>query len=756
MKLSTELQVCVELAIAEATRRRHEFSTVEHLLLALLHDEEARHVMAQAGANLRQLKDELEGHLDNDIPKVREDVPHQARPSLGFSRVVQRAALHVKGSGKDEIRPHNVLVAMYAEPDGYARFLLENAGCSRLDVVRFISHNIPKHGSVQSDMSRPSYERPSSGDNEEAEGGVPSDPLEAFTTNLNERAARGDIDPLIGRSGEVDRVVHILARRRKNNPLLVGDAGVGKTAIVEGLARKIVRGEIPEALEGVTVYALDMGALLAGTRYRGDFEARFKAVMNALTDNERAVLFIDEIHTIMGAGAVSGGSLDASNMLKPALANGKLRCIGATTFAEHRQHMERDRALARRFQVVEVPEPSPADAIKILEGLRDGYERFHGVTFASTAIKAAVELSTKYLTDRRLPDKAIDVLDEAGAARRLAGGRQVGVPHIQEVISSMARVPVESMTRTDRENLRDLEGELMKRVFGQPQAVAKVARAVKLSRAGLRSVEKPIGSFLFAGPTGVGKTELAKALADVMGVKFLRFDMSEYMERHTVSRLIGAPPGYVGYDRGGLLTDAVTQTPHAVLLLDEIEKAHPDVFNILLQVMDHGTLTDNNGRKADFRHVILIMTSNVGAEDLARRKVGFSEETSFGDTSEAFKRAFTPEFRNRLDAKIDFGALPMEVMESIVVKMVRELEGQLGDRKVAIKLSEDAKKLLARKGYDPAMGARPLARVIRELLAEPLSEEILYGRLERGGAVRVDVEPTTEALVFGYGEVVAA
>ena len=530
----------------------------------------------------------------------------------------------------------------------------------------------------------------------------------------------------------------MLARRRKNNPLLVGDAGVGKTALVEGLARKIVEGSVPKAIAGFTVLSLEMGSLLAGTRYRGDFEARFKAVLAALEEREKVILFIDELHTIVGAGAVNGGTLDASNMLKPKLASGELRCIGATTFEEYRGSIERDRALSRRFQVVEVPEPTPKDAVKILEGLRSGYESYHGVRYTAPALKAAVDLSMRYLPDRRLPDKAIDLLDEAGAARRLAGGSTVNVQHIQAIVASTARVPVDKVDRKDRDSLKDLEPKLRERVYGQEHAIETVARAVKLSRAGLRSVEKPVGAFLFAGPTGVGKTELAKQLADVLGVEFIRFDMSEYMERHTVSRLIGAPPGYVGYDQGGLLTDAVTKNPNSVLLLDEIEKAHPDVFNILLQVMDHGTLTDNNGRKADLRHVILIMTSNVGAQEMSKRKVGFGDEHAFGDNSAAYKRMFSPEFRNRLDAKVDFNPLAEEIMVSIVDKLVRELEERLREKKVRIELTDAGRAYLAKKGYEPAFGARPLARVLRTEVAEPLSEEILYGDLQKGGTVRID------------------
>ena len=754
MNISTELRICMDVALTEARRRRHEFGTVEHLLYALVNDDEARGVLVAAGCNIRKLKASIEHHLEEDVDEIPEERLLQVHPSLGFSRVVQRAALHVQGAGKEEVGTVNVLVAIFSEPDSFASHLLEEAGTSRLDVVRFISHGVRKasgsSGPSGGRGDRPSYEeRGASGPGGDEEGAVADDPLTAYATNLNERAESGAIDPLIGRKVEINRIVHVLARRRKNNPLLVGDAGVGKTALVEGLARKIVKGAVPKAIQDKVIYALDMGALLAGTRYRGDFEARFKAILGRLQDREDAVLFIDELHTIVGAGAVSGGTLDASNMLKPLLAAGRLRCIGATTFSEYRTSIERDRALSRRFQVIEVPEPTPDEAVKILEGLRGDYEAYHKISYAQTSLKAAVDLSVRYLTDRRLPDKAIDLIDEAGAARRLAGGQKVGVSHIQDIVSSIARVPIDKVDQGDRDSLRDLDTELRARIFGQDEAINRIVRAVRLSRAGLRGVDKPIGSFVFAGPTGVGKTELAKQLAEVMGIAFVRFDMSEYMERHTVSRLIGAPPGYVGFDQGGLLTDAVTKSPHAVLLLDEIEKAHPDVFNVLLQVMDHGALTDNNGRKADFRHVVLIMTSNVGAEDMAKRKVGFSEDIRLGDNDAAYKRAFAPEFRNRLDAKIDFMSLQPEVMESIVDKMVAELEQRLADKKVAIVLSPEARAWLAKEGYDPAMGARPLARVIRDHLAEPLSEELLFGRLTKGGKVTVVVDG--ESLRFDVG-----
>jgi ATP-dependent Clp protease ATP-binding subunit ClpA len=733
----------MDVAVLGARGRGHELATVEHLLLALLQDAHAREVLRQAGADITDLEVELEAHLA-DQQKDGAEID-DAHPSLGFSRVVQRAAMHSQGAGKEEVGTIEVLVSIFRETDSYAVHLLEKSGVTRLDLVRYVSHGTASPG------SRPAFEekgqRVGEGEDEEV---VPTDPLEAFTTDLNAVAEAGKIDPLIGRKHELDRIVHILARRRKNNPLLLGEAGVGKTALVEGLARRIVRGEVPKLLEGVTIFALDMGSLLAGTRYRGDFEARMKAVLKELGERTDVILFIDEMHTMVGAGAVSGGSVDASNMLKPALASGSLRVIGATTFAEYRGHIERDRALSRRFQVIEVPEPTPGEAVKILAGLKSGYEEHHGVTYSEPALQAAVDLSIKYLQDRKLPDKAIDLLDEAGAARRLAGRTKVGVAHIQAIVSSSARVPIDKVSRGDREDLENLDTQLAERVYGQDEAIKAVSRAVRLSRAGLREVDKPIGSFLFAGPTGVGKTELAKQLAEVLGISFVRFDMSEYMERHTVSRLIGAPPGYVGFDQGGLLTDAVTRTPHAVLLLDEIEKAHPDVFNILLQVMDHGSLTDNNGRKADFRHVILIMTSNAGADELARRKVGFADEVQFGDGEAAFKRMFSPEFRNRLDMKVDFNPLPREVVTLIVDKLIRELEDQLIQKRVRIVLGEGARTYLAEKGYEPEFGARPLARLVRTEIAEPLSEEILYGRLVKGGAVAVDAGE--DGLVFTFPE----
>jgi len=736
MKLSNELRGCMDGALAEARTRRNELATVEHLLFAMVQDEPTRIILSKSGVDLEKLQTKLDHHLDAEVPKLPDGVTLRVHPSAGFSRVVQRAVLHVQGAGKEEVGTGNVLVAMYAEPDSFAAYLLEQCGARRLDVVRFLSHGVPKkRGEGEDDELRSGGEG-----GEEEDGGLAKDPLAAYTANLNERAKQGDIDPLIGRHKEVDRVIHILRRRRKNNPLLVGEAGVGKTAIVEGLARKIVEGSVPAFLKDVVVHSLDMGALVAGTRYRGDFEERVKAVLAALAKApDKHILFIDELHTIIGAGATSGGSLDASNMIKPALQNGKLRCIGATTHDEHRKHVQRDPAFARRFQTVEVNEPTRDDAVAILHGLKPEFEKFHGVTFDDPAIEAAVDLSSRYIQDRRLPDKAIDVIDEAGAKQALAGQTLVGLPVIKDIVTGMARVPPENVNRDDRDALRDLDAKIKEKVFFQDAAVTSVARAIRLARAGLRPIERPIGSFLFMGPTGVGKTELAKQLARTMGVAFLRFDMSEYAEAYSVSRLIGSAPGYVGYDSGGVLTEAVNRNPHAVLLLDEIEKAHPQVFNVLLQVMDHGSLTDNHGRKVDFRHVILIMTSNVGAEEMARRKTGFgSGAVVFGDGQEAMKRLFPPEFRNRMDAVVRFGALPPEAMPPIVDKLVRELEANLVQKKVKIRLTDAARDYLGKKGYDPTMGARPMARLIRNELSERLAEEILYGALEHGGIAVVD------------------
>ncbi|HVU53137.1 MAG TPA: ATP-dependent Clp protease ATP-binding subunit ClpA [Polyangia bacterium] len=757
--LSPELETAIRQALDDATKRGHEFSGLEHLLLALLADEKTADVVKHCGGNVARLRGKLEAYLDREIEPLPEEERERAQPTLGFARVVQRAVNHVLGAGRSEANGTNVLVAIMSEPDSQAVVFLKEEGITRLDIVSYISHGISKLLPAKTTPSSEGSGGRSGGDDEEE---APVDPLEAFAVNLNERARAGEIDPLIGRGPQVERALHVLARRRKNNPLFVGDAGVGKTAIVEGLARRIELGEAPAALKGATIYALDMGAMVAGTRYRGDFEERFKAVLKALAEKEGSIVFIDELHTIVGAGAASGGAMDASNLIKPALANGKLRCIGTTTHKEYRSYIEKDRALARRFQSIEVEEPSIPETIKVLRGLRPKYEEFHGVKYTDKSLRVAAELSTRYLHDRRLPDKAIDLLDEAGAALKIkelakpsgrgagnrAAAKVVSSRQIESVVATMARIPPKRVASDDRERLHRLEGDLKAKIFGQDAAVERVAQAIKMNRAGLGLPQRPIGAFLFAGPTGVGKTELAKQLAETLGVQFLRFDMSEYMERHTVSRLIGAPPGYVGFDQGGLLTDAIHQSPHAVLLLDEIEKAHPDLFNILLQVMDHGSLTDNNGRKSDFRHVILIMTSNVGARELSKRLPGFGHPggTEFGDTDEAYKRMFSPEFRNRLDAKVDFRPLDPRVMGQIVDKFVAELAAQLAERKVTIELTEAARAYLGDKGYDPMNGARPLSRVIQDEVKRPLTDELLFGKLASGGKVKVDA--ADKKLVF--------
>ncbi len=755
--LTPELEAAIRQALDDATRRGHEFSGLEHLLLALLKDEKTAEVVKHCGGSVTRLHGKLEAFLETEIKPLPEEDRERAQPTLAFARVIQRAVNHVLGAGKAQANGPNVLVALFAEPESHAVAFLKDEGIGRLDVVSYISHGISKLLPAKTGVPGDGDSGPSDEDAEE----TPADPLAAFAVNLNERARAGEIDPLIGRGPQIERALHVLARRRKNNPLFVGDAGVGKTAIVEGLARRIELGEAPPALAGATIYALDMGAMVAGTRYRGDFEERFKAVLKALAEKDNAIVFIDELHTIVGAGAASGGAMDASNLIKPALANGKLRCIGTTTHKEYRSYIEKDRALARRFQAIEVEEPSIEETVKVLTGLRARYEEFHGVAYTDKALRAAAELSSRYLNDRRLPDKAIDLMDEAGAAAKLKRSpkgqrterapdgkaivtgprRRVRSRDIEKVLSTMARIPPRQVGTDDRDRLANLEAELKAKIYGQDPAVERVAQAIKMNRAGLGLPERPIGCFLFAGPTGVGKTELAKQLAETLGVSFLRFDMSEYMERHTVSRLIGAPPGYVGFDQGGLLTDAIHQSPHAVLLLDEIEKAHPDLFNLLLQVMDHGSLTDNNGRKSDFRHVVLIMTSNVGARELSRRMPGFGTggDERFGDTDEAFKRMFSPEFRNRLDAKIDFAPLDPAVMGLIVDKFIAELAKQLSERKVNIDLSPAARAYLAKKGYDPMNGARPLGRVIQDEIKRPLTDELLFGKLVGGGTVRVDV-----------------
>jgi ATP-dependent Clp protease ATP-binding subunit ClpA len=767
MRISPEVEIAIHVAEDDAARRKHEYLTLEHLLFALLFDEETIKVIRHAGGDPAALKKRLDQYLSEHLETVETEDRTEPALSLGVKRALNRAGQHVESSGKQEVTGANVLIAMFAERDSYAVNLLEKEqGVTRLDVVQYVSHGVSKIDEEVDDAPAGRGVEP------EGDGARPSkDPLKAFCVNLNEEARTARIDPLIGRENEIARVVQILARRKKNNPLLVGDAGVGKTAIAEGLALKIQRGEVPKSLSGSTVYALDMGALLAGTRYRGDFEERIKGVLKALEKVPGAILFIDEIHTIVGAGATTGGSMDASNLLKPALATGRLRCVGSTTFQEFRQHFEKDRALARRFQRVEVNEPSVEDTIKILQGLRKQYEEFHGVTYTDDALRAAAELGAKYLNDRKLPDKAIDLIDESGAAKKLEAGAlgspteaaatstpTVEVGDVERVLARMAQIPAREVSATDRDRLKSLETELNAVVFGQQAAIRELVSAIKLSRAGLRASGKPIGSFLLTGPTGVGKTEAAKQLARVMGISFHRFDMSEYMEAHTVSRLIGAPPGYVGFDQGGLLTDAIAKTPHAVLLLDEIEKAHPQVFNVLLQVMDHGRLTDHTGKPTDFRHVVLLMTSNIGVRDLQRRAVGFGgaagEDREKPDADREYKQLFSPEFRNRLDAKIAFRPLDPAVMKSIVGKFVRELGEQLAERGVTIELTEAATAYLAKKGYDPDNGARPLARIIQSEVKESLGEELLFGALERGG--RVTVDATEDKLTFVFASKSAA
>jgi ATP-dependent Clp protease ATP-binding subunit ClpA len=739
MRVSPEVEIAFGLAASEAERRRHEFMSIEHLLFALLFDNDCARVIRHSGGDVDAIRRKLDHFLDHEVPHVSDAIDVAPSPTVGFQRVVQRAAIHVRSAGKDEVKGRNILVAIFAEADSVAAHTLQEAGITRFDVVNYISHGVSKTGEKGGEQGEGGRRTSIGAEEEEGEGSA-KDPLAAYCVDLGQKAVEGYIDPLIGRENEVERAIQILARRRKNNPLFIGDAGVGKTAIVEGIALRIHEKKVPEALTSARIFALDMGSLLAGTKFRGDFEERFKAVVNALEKREGSILFIDELHTVMGAGSASGGTLDASNLLKPALSSGKIRCIGATTFQEYRSHMERDRALARRFQKIEVGEPSVAETALILKGLLPRYEEFHGVTYTAGAIEAAATLADRYLRDKKLPDKAIDLLDEAGAAAKLTKGKgaKIDVPDIETIVAKMAQIPPRQVSSSDKLQLRDLEVALGEVVFGQKSAIHDIASAIKLSRAGLRSPTKPIGSFLFTGPTGVGKTELAKQLAKALGIEFMRFDMSEYGERHTVSRLIGAPPGYVGFDRGGLLTDAVSKTPHAVLLLDEIEKAHPDVFNVLLQVMDHGTLTDNNGKPADFRHVILIMTSNVGARDLAATRLGFGERGKVGEDDKAFKNLFSPEFRNRLDARVQFSPLDPAVMKNIVGKFIKELEGQLAERHVTIRLLEGAVDYLAKKGYDPDFGARPLDRLVEDEVKRPLGDELLFGKLENGGSVEVD------------------
>ncbi len=739
--LSRNLEHSLHRALALATERRHEYATLEHLLLALSEDQDAVAVLRACNVDIERLRRELTEFLDTALSDLVTNRVTDPKPTAGFQRVVQRAAIHVQSSGREEVTGANVVVALFSERESHAVYFLQLQDMTRLDAVNYISHGIAK-------APGRSQNRTVHGADEEAQAEKVvkkgQEALNAYCVNLNKKAAQGKIDPLIGRESEIERTIQILCRRSKNNPLYVGDPGVGKTAIAEGLARRIVRAEVPEVLKTATIFALDMGSLLAGTRYRGDFEERLKAVVGELEAYDGAILFIDEIHTVIGAGATSGGSMDASNLLKPALASGTLRCIGSTTYKEYRNYFEKDRALVRRFQKIDVYEPSVEDAVKILHGLKPYYEAHHRVKYQAEAIRAAVELSSRYITDRKLPDKAIDVIDEVGAARMLLPEskrrKTVTVKDVEDVVAKIARIPPKSVSSSDTEQLKNLERDLKTMVFGQDKAIEALSSAIKLSRAGLREPEKPIGCYLFSGPTGVGKTEVARQLAATLGIELTRFDMSEYMERHSVSRLIGAPPGYVGFDQGGMLTDAVDQHPHCVLLLDEIEKAHPDLFNILLQVMDHGRLTDHNGKNVDFRNVILIMTTNAGASDMAKPAIGFEREQREGDDAEAIQRLFTPEFRNRLDAVIPFAGLSMDIVKRVVDKFVMQLETQLGDRDVQFELNDEARDWLARKGYDRAFGARPLGRIIQEHIKKPLAEELLFGKLSKGGIVRVTVK----------------
>lgn len=756
---SRNLEQTLERAVGYANERQHEFATLEHLLLAVLDDEDAIEVLTACGAEFERLRADLVSYIDHQLRDIVNDRVQNARPTAGFQRVIQRAVSHVDSSGRKKVTAANVLVAMFSERESNAVFFLQEQDITRYDVVNFISHGISKRaGFTEQRRIRGADEEQEEdlfrADDANKEKTNP-DSLTNYCVDLNEKAMTGEVDPLIGREAEVERAIQILCRRQKNNPLLVGDPGVGKTAIAEGLARKIVEGDVPQILLDATIFSLDMGALLAGTRYRGDFEERLKQVLKDLAAIPHAVLFIDEIHTIIGAGATSGGAMDASNLLKPALQNGSLRCMGSTTFKEYKQHFEKDRALVRRFQKIDVNEPSIDDAIKILNGLKPSYESHHSVKFTNDAIKSAVELSSRYIGDRKLPDKAIDVIDEAGAAQMLLPESKrkkiIGVKEIEAVVAKIARIPAKSVSKDDLEGLRTLQSDLNRVVFGQEPAIEALSSAVKLARAGLRDYRKPVGSYLFAGPTGVGKTEAAKQLAETLGVEMIRFDMSEYMERHTVSRLIGAPPGYVGFDQGGLLTDAIDQHPHCVLLLDEIEKAHPDLYNILLQIMDNGMLTDTNGKKIDFCNVILIMTTNAGSADAARESIGFGRGKREGEEDEAMKRLFTPEFRNRLDSIIHFAPLSPETVGNIVDKFIVQMEAQLTERQVEIELSEKARSWLAIRGYDSAMGARPLARLIQEKIKKPLSEELLFGKLKNGGLVRIDIdEKDAEKLAFFF------
>ena len=741
--LSNELETCINKAYHQARAGRHEFLTVEHLLLAITESSKVREILRACGADPERLAGELTAHIDSSTPRLRKGDEREVQPTLGFQRVLQRALFHVQSSGRKEVGVANVLVAIFGEKQSHAVFLLGKEGVSRLDVVNFISHGLSggEEKSEKEETAAPASE------SRDGEGGSA---LEKYATNLNQQAEAGKIDPLIGRQMEIERTIEILCRRRKNNPLFVGEAGVGKTAIAEGLARRIVEGQVPEVLQGATIWSLDMGSLIAGTKYRGDFEKRLKAVLAELRKQPGAVLFIDEIHTVIGAGAASGGVMDASNLIKPVLSNGELRCIGSTTYQEYRGIFEKDHALARRFQKIDVVEPSVAETFEILKGLRSRFEEHHQVSYTDGALKAAAELADRHINDRHLPDKAIDVVDEAGARQRVkpAAEREkiIDVAQVEEVVARIARIPPKTVSNNDKETLRTLERNLKLTIFGQDKAVETLAAAIKMSRSGLGDERKPVGSFLFAGPTGVGKTEVTRQLALALGIEFIRFDMSEYMERHTVSRLIGAPPGYVGFDQGGLLTEAISKHPHAVLLLDEVEKAHPDVFNLLLQVMDHGTLTDNNGRKADFRKVIIVMTTNAGAADMARASIGFTQQDNTTDGMEAIKKLFSPEFRNRLDAVIQFNGLDETTIQRVVDKLLVELETQLEGKRVSVQLDDAARRWIAKTGYDPKMGARPMARVIQENIKRPLAEELLFGKLTGGGTVRITVKPDDSGL----------
>lgn len=750
--LSRDLEVSLNLAFRDARAKRHEFMTVEHLLLALLDNESAVKVLKSCGGDIAVLRKELAQFVDDTTPKLgAKDSDRETQPTLGFQRVLQRAVFHVQSSGKKEVLGANVLVAIFSEQESQSVYFLKKQNINRLDIVNFISHGISKQSDDHADDSSADQAQQQDEDSDNS----PKSALESYATNLNELALAGKIDPLIGRDAEVERAAQILCRRRKNNPLLVGEPGVGKTAIAEGLAWLIVSKKAPEPLENAVVYSLDLGALLAGTKYRGDFEKRFKAVLNELKKQEESILFIDEIHTIIGAGAASGGVMDASNLIKPVLVNGSLRCMGSTTYQEYRGIFEKDRALARRFQKIDIPEPTVMETFHILKGLKSRFEEHHGVRYTEKALEVASELASRYINERFLPDKAIDVIDEAGAYQRLLPAskrtKTIGVTEIEEVIAKIARIPPKSVSANDKEALRTLERDLKMTVFGQDEAITALSSAIKLSRAGLKAPEKPVGCFLFSGPTGVGKTEVTKQLAKILGIELVRFDMSEYMERHTVSRLIGAPPGYVGFDQGGLLTEAISKHPHCVLLLDEVEKAHPEVFNLMLQVMDHGTLTDNNGRKSDFRHVIIVMTTNAGAESMTRASIGFTQQDHSTDAMEVMKRMFTPEFRNRLDAIIQFHSLDPVIIAGVVDKFLVELQAQLDDKHVVIEVDELARKWLADHGYDKQMGARPMARVIQENLKKPLAEKILFGELANGGG-HVDVTVENNAIVLHVEE----